>query len=128
MRMFCILFYLVLFSACSEQFKTEDPTEFNNKIANRTDIISAEELIKIYYNYPAEEGDPKLEISSKEISDGRIEVQLIDDFQQDDSVKATKIIMTVGLEKGIWHVYFIKTNFKCYEGRGHTDWGTEWCS
>ena len=40
---------LVVFSSCSETFRTLDVTIFNKRISERTDIETSEELIKVYY-------------------------------------------------------------------------------
>lgn len=115
-------------TSCTERFKTIDPAEFNEKISKRTDIETAEELIEIYYNYPPNEGTPQLELKSKEIEGGLIEVTLIHDRHADDSQRATKIVMTAELNGKSWLVRKVKANWKCYDGRGHTDWGTGPCN
>lgn len=126
--MFFSILTIICLTSCSEKFKLIDPTEFNKKIETRTDIATAEQLIKIYYNYPLNEGTPKLEIESKELGNGLIEVTLIHDGQEDDSQRAIKIVMTGELIGQRWTVHEIKTNRKCWDGRGHTNWGTEWCN
>ena len=123
-----ILFLLFILASCSESFDSIDPTEFNEKITQRTDIKSAQELIEIYYNYPKNEGIPKLTFNKRKIDKGLVEITLIQDYQEDDSQRATKIIMIAELKNKRWTVHEINTNRKCYDGRGHTDWGTEWCN
>jgi len=125
---FSILVLTTMLSSCSESFKLIDPAEFNQKIATRTDIKTSEELIKLYYNYPQDEAEPKLTITSRKISKVLISATLTHDYQEDDSQRATKIIMTASLENKKWFVEEIKTNWKCWEGRGHTNWGTEFCN
>ncbi|RPD91651.1 hypothetical protein EGM88_14515 [Aureibaculum marinum] len=127
-RIFELLIAIIFLTSCSENFDIKDPAEFNKKIETRTDIATAEQLIEIYYNYPPNEGMPKLEIESKELGNGLIEVTLIHDEQEDDSQRATKIVMTAELTGEKWIVHEIKTNRKCWDGRGHTDWGTDWCN
>ena len=127
-RIFFSILTIICLTSCSEKFKLIDPTEFNKKIETRTDIATAKQLIKIYYNYPLNEGTPKLEIESKELGNGLIEVTLIHDGQEDDSQRAIKIVMTGELIGQKWTVHEIKTNRKCWDGRGHTNWGTEWCN
>lgn len=99
-----ILFTLFILTSCSESFDEIDPTEFNNKISQRTDIKDSKELIKIYYNYPENESAPKLTFKSKKIDNGLEEIELIHDKQEDDSQRATKIIMVVELKDKIWSV------------------------
>ena len=127
-QIFGLLISIIFLTSCSENFDIKDPAEFNKQIEKRTDIATAKELIEIYYNYPANEGTPKLEIESKELGKGLIEVTLIHDGQEDDSQRATKIVMTAKLTGKKWTVHEIKTNRKCWDGRGHTEWGTEWCN
>ena len=127
-RFFGLLISIILLTACSESFDIKDPAEFNKKIETRTDIATVEQLIEVYYNYHPNEGTSKLEIESKELGDGLMEVTLIHDGQEDDSQRATKIVMTAKLTEEKWIVHEIKTNRKCWDGRGHTDWGTEWCN
>ncbi|MDP8162379.1 membrane lipoprotein lipid attachment site-containing protein [Pasteurella skyensis] len=126
-KLITALLLTIILTACSENFDIKDPTEFNQKIEKRTDIKTAEQLIEIYYNYPPNEGIPKLDIKSKNIGNGLTEITLIHDMQEDDSQRATKIVMEAELKNKKWIVHQIKTNRKCWEGRGHTDWGTEWC-
>jgi hypothetical protein len=127
-RIFGLLISIFILTSCSESFDIKDPAEFNKKIETRTDIATAERLVEIYYNYPPNEATPKLEIESKKLGNGLIEVTLIHDGQEDDSQRATKIVMTTELTGEKWTVHEIKTNRKCWDGRGHTDWGTEWCN
>lgn len=127
-RLFELLTSIILLTSCSENFDTIDPANFNKKIKTRTDIETAEELIEIYYNYPPNQGTAKIKIESQELESGLVEVTLIHDGQEDDSQRATKIVMTVELKDETWIVREIKTNRKCYDGRGHTNWGVEWCN
>ena len=115
-------------TSCSESFKTIDTKAFNEKIASRTDIKTPEELIKIYYDYPANEGNPKLTVNSKELSDKSVEITLIHEGLEDDSQSGEKIVMTAKLTGQTWTVIEIKKNWKCWDGRGHTSWGTTPCS
>lgn len=119
---------IICLTSCTEKFKTIDPTDFNGTIRNRADIKSAEQLIRVFYNYPESEGTPQLEIEKHELKDNKIEVTLIHDQQQDDSQKATKIILTAEQNGDTWTVLEIKENWKCYDGRGHTNWGIEYCN
>jgi len=69
-----------------------------------------------------------LDIESKKLDNGLIEVILIHDGQEDDSQRATKIVMITELCGKKWIIHKIKSNRKCYEGRGHKGWGIEWCN
>ena len=115
-------------TSCSESFNKLDAKAFNEKIANRTDIKTPEELIKIYYVYPASEGNPKLTINTKDLGDNRIEITSIHEGLEDDSQSGEKIVMTAKKNDQNWTVIEIKENWKCWDGRGHTSWGTTPCN
>jgi len=126
-RPFQILFLLFILTSCSERFNVIDPTKFNKKIAQRADISTPKELIKIFYNHPKSERMPKLTLNSRKIDKELIEITLIHDNLKDDSQRATKIIMIATLKNKKWAVIEIKTNWKCWNGRGHTNWSTDLC-
>lgn len=122
-----ILILALAFSACSERHRSVDPIEFNRKIAVRKDLGDPELLMKAYYNWPEEEGNPMLSISWTRNND-RVEVTLVHEGLEDDSQEGMKIVM-VAEEKGlIWKVLEIRECWKCWPGRGHTDWGIEPCN
>jgi hypothetical protein len=127
-RTFLFGILILLVSACSDESYSEiDPAEFNASIAVRTDISSAEALIEIYYNYPEEEGTTQISIESKRMNRNKVAVTLIHDRLADDSLRAIKITMIAKQVKGRWEVLSIRKQWRCYEGRGHTDWGIEFC-
>lgn len=129
MRQLFVLTLIVSFlTSCSESYKTRDPKIFNQKISNRTDIKSPEELIKIYYNYTPSEGIPKLTIYAKDLGDNSFEVTLIHEGFADDSLAGMKIVMTAKQVGQTWTVIEIKENWKCLDDRGHTSWGITPCS
>jgi hypothetical protein len=105
-----------------------DTEMINKDIVKNTNIKSPEELITIYYNYPNSESKPDLKIEKKEIKNDVFEITLIHDNQPDDSQKAEKVIMLAKKIGKSWNVLKIRRNWKCYDGRGHTNWGTEVCN
>lgn len=129
MKIFLIVgLFSILLTSCSESFDNIDLIKFNNSIATRTDIETAEELIMLYYGYSENEGIPKISIETKELESGKFQMTLIHDKMKDDSMRAVKIVMTVKQKGQSWAVLEIKKNWKCWEGRGHTNWGTEYCN
>ena len=129
MKIFLIVgLFSILLTSCSESFDNIDLIKFNNSIATRTDIETAEELIMLYYGYSENEGIPKISIETKELKSGKFQMTLIHDKMKDDSMRAVKIVMTVKQKGQSWAVLEIKKNWKCWEGRGHTNWGTEYCN
>ena len=110
-----------------EEFNTLDPSSFNRIISKRIDLQTPEQLMVFYYDYPVYESEPPFSIESKELENGHVEITLLHDNMADDSMMAIKIVMLVKQKGETWEVFEIKSNYKCREGRGHTDWGKEWC-
>lgn len=120
---------IVLLTACTgKSFIQADPADFNALIAERTDITDPKNLALIYYNYSDAEGVPQITVESKKIKNNKFEVVLIHDRLADDSVRAMKIVMIASRSGERWTVLEIRKQWKCYEGRGHTDWGTGLCN
>ena len=98
------------------------------KLQERNDIETPEELITLYYNYPESEGVPNLEIEIKSTGENQYDITLIHDGLEDDSQRAIKVVMQASYSTEKWVVQSIKKNWKCWDGRGHTDWGIEYCN
>jgi len=122
--------FLCVFSiiSCSESFETIDTEQINKDINSSTEIKTPEQLILFYYNYPKNEEKPELKITKRKIDNQVYEITLIHDHQADDSQIAEKIIMTAEKIDDKWNVEKILRNWKCQDGRGHKDWGTEVCN
>lgn len=127
-QLFGIIFTLVFLNACSESFKTVDAKAFNNKIANRTDITTPEELVKLYYADPERSVPAKISIHTSKLKEDSYVITLIDEGLEDDSQSAEKIIMLARQTGETWVVIQIKKNWKYEDGRGHTNWGTKPCN
>ena len=124
--LFAFLFMFSIIS-CSESFETIDTEQINKDISAYTEIKTPEQLILFYYNYPKNEGKPELKLTKRKIDNQVYEITLIHDHQADDSQRAEKIIMTAKKIGEKWNVEKILRNWKCRDGRGHTDQGTENC-
>jgi hypothetical protein len=122
-----IVVILAFLISCSASFRKLDCHKFNEKIRSRTDIATPEELIKLYYNYPESEGTPKLSVQTVDLGKGNFEITLIHEGLEDDSQSAEKIVMTAHLKGQVWTVNEIEESWKCWDGRGHTNWGTSPC-
>ena len=124
-----ILSVLVLLtSGCGqESFNILDTKEFNDKIADRTDIGTPEELIEIYYDRSEVDDNSTVTINTIDLGDNIYEITLIHEGLPDDSVAGRKIVMTAELTGTTWIVTEIKENWKCWEGRGSAKWGTKLC-
>ena len=109
----------------------EDPTDLNHLLSAHGGTLTPEQIMKIYYPHevnPEEEGNETITISKKELEGGTIKVCLIDDNMMDDSQKTSKIELTLEAVGSAWKVIKIEKQWKCYEGRGHTDWGIQSCT
>lgn len=127
-KIISLIMLVILTISCNESFEEINPDKFNKKIEKRADILTPEELIILFHNYPKDEGKPEYEISSANKND-IYEITLIHNRIPDDSLLSEKIIITAKKNKnGIWSVIKILKNWKCHEGRGHNDWGTESCN
>lgn len=120
-------FLLVIVGCEEEEYKKIDPSTFNQEIALRTDLNEPEDLIYAYYQ-PETEGKAKVELTVEEIAESEYRITLIHDGLLDDSQRAVKYIMEAERIDSSWLVSSIKTNWKCWEGRGHEDWGIEYCN
>ena len=128
MKYFFILISTLLLVSCKESFEEMDTEMFNKEIIQNTSIKSPEELILNYYNFSSSEGKPTFQITKNEIDKNVFEIILIHDNQQDDAQKAEKVIIIDEKIGDKWSVKKISRNWKCYDGRGHTDWGIENCN
>ncbi len=127
-QIFGLIIILICLTSCSELFKTIDPKTFNEKIADRTDIKTPEQLIRLYYNYPENEGHPILTIKVNKSENGNFDIILTSEGLEDDSLSGEKIVMKAKLNGQKWVVIEIKKNWKCLNGRGHASWGTKRCN
>ncbi len=127
MKKYCVLVIAMVFFSCSENFEVKDISGFNALIASDTSIEKPEDLIRKYYNYPEDEETPNLEIKSVRKGSGQYEITMIHENLPDDSQVALKIVMQAKKDGKLWKVKEVKQNWKCREGRGHTNWDTELC-
>ena len=127
---FCAFYALfsVFIAGCGEDTVLDDISGFNKIIEKRTDIRSAREVMIIYYNYLPGEKDSKYSIEEEDLTKGRTRVTLISDNLPDDSMRGLKLVMVTNFDGSKWKVVIVQRNWRCYDGRGHTNWGTEPCS
>lgn len=113
----------------SEDFKTLISDEINQRLDETRRELTAAEVMRLYYPYQVEtkEGKESIEINEKKNKDDHTVVTLIHDNLLDDSQKAVKYVMTMKKTNNKWTVVSIKTNWKCWPNRGHTEWGTDRC-
>jgi len=103
--------------SCAENYATIDPTNFNRKISKRDDIETPQELIKIFYNYPENETEPTVEISSVREEENYI-ITLVHIAIPDDSVCSERYVLRAQRHNKTWIVSDIRHSWRCCEGRG----------
>jgi len=112
-----------------EKFEMINADELNQILAKESKNLTAQEVMKLYYPKKVEtgEGNEKIEISENILDNGNTVVILIHDNLLDDSVKGEKHLIELKKTNDKWKVVSIKKNWKCWNDRGHTDWGIELC-
>ena len=112
-----------------EEFEIINTDKLTRTLTETNKNLSALEVMKLYYPVQVEkgEGNELIEISEIVAENGNTIVTLIHDNLLDDSVKAKKYLMELKKTKNQWVIISLKKNWKCREGRGHTEWGIEYC-
>ena len=112
-----------------ENFKYLTIGFFNRHLSSTTEKLSGKEVMRLFLPREEEsgEGNQTETIREEILKNGNTLVTLIHDNLMDDSMKAEQYLMELKKIDGTWHVVYVKTNWKCREGRGHTDWGIELC-
>lgn len=112
-----------------EKFKRLVSDQINQTLNNTNKTLTASEVMKLYYPHKitSEEGNESIVICEKKAEQDHTIVTLIHDNLLDDSQKAVKYVMKLKRTNDKWTVISIKTNWKCWPERGHTDWGIELC-
>ena len=123
-----ILAAVLAISCSSKNYKEVDPAAFNTKIASRTDLEKPKDVMKLYYGIDSLQQYKDLSIAVKKRQDERFEITLVHDRLEDDSMRGMQIVMVVQKSGNVWIVHSIHENWKCWEGRGHTEWGVEMCN
>ncbi|MBE2216955.1 MAG: hypothetical protein IAE90_02050 [Ignavibacteria bacterium] len=119
--------FLVYFAGCDDESIPEDVSLFNKKIEYNRDIKTAKELMDLYYNRSPEEPTRNLSIVEEPLTPGRFRVTLINSKLADDSREAERLVMICKFDGTKWKVVTVERSWRCYKGRGHTDWGIEPC-
>jgi len=112
-----------------EKFEKINTDELDQMLAKESENLTAQEVMKLYYPKKVEtgEGNELIEISENILDNGNTVVILIHDNLLDDSVKGEKYLMELIKTNDKWKVVSLKKNWKCWNDRGHTDWGIELC-
>jgi hypothetical protein len=112
-----------------EKFESLDFSKLNMELIKRKDDPSPEDIMKSHYpnQVEGEEGNEQISIITNVISEKSVEVKLIHENLLDDSLNGVKHILRVKRVGARWMIVSLKKNWKCWEGRGHTNWGIEKC-
>jgi hypothetical protein len=119
--------FLAMINGCGEDAISEDISGFNKTIQLKTDIKSAKEVMILYNDYLPGERDSRYSIEEETLTPGRFRVTLIRSKIPDDSMEGEKLVMVVKHDGEKWKVIVVERNWRCYPGRGHTDWGIDPC-
>lgn len=116
----------------NEEFETLEIADFNDFLMKEERAYSSFEVLQLFYpgqleGYEDREGREKVDVQEETLDNGNLLITLIHDNLMDDSVKGEKYVMELKNTNDTWTVVAAKRNWKCREGRGHTDWGTELC-
>lgn len=114
--------------AHKEEFVNLD-THKINELLHQSTTLTAIDVMNLHYPTTLEysEGNESIDITEEVLNNGHILITLIHDNLLDDALKGEKHIMELKKVEGQWNVISIKKNWKCRVGRGHTDWGIEYC-
>ncbi|MBB1139268.1 hypothetical protein [Myroides sp. WP-1] len=108
----------------------QDTLDELNEAIKREKLTSVENIMRFYAPEDTHaEGKYSYDITVLKMSDTSVTlVTLVEDGINDDSMKAKKVVMTVNLKEGQYHVTKIKQSYQCWEGRGHANWNSNHCS
>lgn len=113
-----------------EEFKDLKTDELNQLLLEKEEDLSAKEVMKLFYPNEVEagEGNEQIKISERTSENGNTIVTLIHENLLDDSLNGEKYSIELQRDNKKWTVISIKKNWKCWDGRGHTNWGIERCN
>lgn len=109
----------------SSAVETDQYAELNQRVRKAGNIKTPIELIKYYYGEI--DADQDIEISVEQLEEDQYEIILIQENIKDDSIAGMKIIMIAKRDNDLWTVQDIQRAWKCWEGRGHSQYGTQPC-
>jgi len=112
-----------------EAFTDIDATELNKRLSQENRTLTAQEVMRLYYPQESSGEGKEAIVTTQTILDNEvIEVTLIHANLPDDSTRDIKFVMELKETNEKWTVLSLKKNWKCWEGRGHTDWGIDLCT
>lgn len=115
-----------------EEYRIIDVDHINslNERIHSKKISSKEDIMREYKPEDTSAGGNysyEIKIMNTEGMDTALVLLTVDGLQ-DDSVRSIKVLMRVKAENNTLTVEQIKESYRCYEGRGHTEWSAYSCS
>lgn len=127
------VFLIFFFAGCGnsqEEFEDINFMEFNQRIQTDRSITTPEELMKRYY-FLEGEGEVSISATKEGWFGESYRIVLVHEGVPDDSMASFQVVMYAEKisddHRSYWQVSELKKNFRCQEGRGHTNWGIDWC-
>lgn len=101
-----------------------------NEAVQREKLTSVEDIMRFYApEDKGAEGKYTYDMTVLQMSNSTTTlVTLIEDGRNDDSIRAKKVVMNISEKDGKLVVTKIKQSYKCWEGRGHSDWNSSYCN
>ena len=122
-----LAFLLLFISSCSEEAVKIDVLEFNKTLEKANELKTAKDVMRLYFDSLPGEKDTNYSVTEEQLSGGNYRITLIRTKLKDDSAEGEKYIMVAELTGSTWKVISLEKNWRCYKGRGHTDWGIDPC-
>lgn len=112
-----------------EKFEALPFNGLNIKLSEETELLSPKAIMRLYYPRTKEklEKNERIIINEKNLSNGHTEVILIHDGLADDSMQGKKYVLELKKHDKHWQVISLKANWRCWEDKGHSDWGVVLC-
>lgn len=100
-----------------------------NKLVNATKASTEESIMALYRpREVAPEGNYTYEITKEQMSNGEVEVTLVEEGLMDDSQSGQQTKMTLKKVGVGFTILEITESYKCYQGRGSDDWSPQRCN
>lgn len=112
------------------ELMTQETVDKLNEAVQREKLTSVEDIMRFYAPEDKEaEGKYTYDMTVLQMSNSTATlITLIEDGINDDSMRAKKVVMNISTKEGKLVVTKIKQSYKCWEGRGHSDWNASYCN
>jgi len=123
----CLLLLVVFatFIGCGEDSISEDISGFNQILASKYDIASAEELARFYHDFLYDNEQGKFTFETSPQTHNRVRVIMINHNPVHQNMAAEKFELVVKQNETTWKMVVVNRNWKC---KGSEEWGIEVCN